>query len=380
RFKKPATKFMALTLDKKRAELPPLNLAHLRRLTDDTGILQHATYSVPNYDEGYTTDDNSRALILAILLEETADPEAAATRELASRYLAFLQHAFNVKTGRFRNFFSFNRHWLEEIGSEDCHGRALHALGVVSGRSKHHDLRGLAVRLFDEALPAVPQFRSPRAWAFTLLGIHEYLRRFYGHRGAQDVRKELADRLLDRYRQARSEMWHWFEDDLAYVNAVLPHALLLCGQWLGRDDMSTAALESLEWLTETQRMGEDHFVPIGCDGFYRRGGERARFDQQPIEAAVTVAGCLQAYRTTGDERWFKEARLAFDWFLGRNDLGALLYNGSTGGCYDGLASDRVNQNQGAESTLAFLLSLVEMSLAEHVIAEPETQPEKQGDE
>ncbi|MBN2308657.1 MAG: glycosyltransferase family 4 protein [Candidatus Hydrogenedentes bacterium] len=375
RFKKRRV-FVARTVDKRPAELPPLNLDHLRRMTDDTGMLQHATFSVPNYDEGYTTDDNARALVLAVLLEELGDTVAAEARQLAARYLAFLFHAFNPETRRFRNFFSYNRTWLEETGSPDSHGRALWAIGMVAGRSKDDGLRGLAVRMFDEALPSAQEFTSPRACAFTLIGVMEFLRRFYGHRGAGDCRAVLAERLLDQYLGNRSKSrgsdeWLWFEDIVAYSNAKLPHALILCGRWMERGPMVEAGLESLEWLTKVQRMQGEQFVPIGCNGWYRRGGERARFDQQPIEAYATVSACLEAFRMTGEERWRKEAQRAFDWFLGGNDLGAPLYNFRTGGCFDGLTPDRINQNQGAESTLSYLLSRMEMSLAEHIIPTPE---------
>ncbi len=222
-FKKPRATFLAKTLDKRPGELPLLNLEHLRRMTDNTGIVQHATFCVPNYVEGYTTDDNARALILAVLLEEMGHAPSSEARRLATRYLAFLNHAFNAETRRFRNFLSFERRWLEETGSEDSHARALWALGTVAGRSKDSGLRGLAAVLFEEALPATRGFTSPRPWAFTVLGIQEFLRRFYGHRAAQEVRKKLAGRLLDGYRKNSAKDWPWFEDGLAYCNAVLPH-------------------------------------------------------------------------------------------------------------------------------------------------------------
>jgi hypothetical protein len=286
---------------------------------------------------------------------------------LASHYLAFLWHAFNAGSGRFRNFLAYDRRWLEDIGSEDSHGRALWALGTVLGRSYHQGLRGLASHLFDLALPAVIEFSSPRAWAFTLIAIHEYLRRFSGDRAAQNTRQVLAERLMGSYLSYSRPDWPWFEDVVSYSNAKLPHALLLSGQWMGRGDMAEAGLKSLQWLVEIQRSEAGHFAPIGNRGFYPRGGEKARFDQQPVEAHAMVSACLEAYRMTGDEHWYDEARRAFDWFLGRNDQGLSLYDPVTGGCRDGLHPDRANQNQGAESTLAFLLSLVEMSLSQHVV-------------
>jgi glycosyltransferase involved in cell wall biosynthesis len=364
--------FVVKPLDKRPGELPPLKLDHLHHMTDDTGMLQHASFTVPNYREGYSIDDNARALIVSTLLEELGSGEAL---ELASRYLAFVWYAFNIETGRFRNFMDYQRNWLEESGSDDSHGRALWALGTVLGRSTTPALQSMAGWMFEQALPAVLNTTSPRAWAFALIGIHEYLRRFAGDRRASQVRDELAGRLLTLYQSSRSDEWRWYEDGLTYCNAVLPQAMLMCGQWIPHNAMTEAGLESLCWLTDLQR--EDaaggYFVPIGSNGFYQRGGEHARFDQQPVEAQTMVSACLEAYRSTGDKRWRKEARRAFEWFLGRNDLNLPLYDPTTGGCRDGLHPDRPNENQGAESTLAFLQTLLELRLAENPLLAMETQ-------
>jgi len=228
----------------------------------------------------------------------------------------------------------------------------------------------MAGRLFEQALPAILDATSPRAWSFALIGIHEYLRRYAGDRRASQVREELAGRLMALYQSHRSDEWRWFEDGLTYCNAALPHALIMCGESIPNDAMSEAGLESLNWLADLQRSDTPggHFVPIGCNGFYQQGGERARFDQQPVEAQAMVSSCLEAYRITGDRRWRKEARRAFDWFLGRNDLDLSIYDPTTGGCRDGLHPDRPNENQGAESTLAFLQALLELRLAENTLA------------
>ncbi|HVO91883.1 MAG TPA: glycosyltransferase family 4 protein [Terriglobales bacterium] len=250
-------------------ELPPLKLDHLRRMTDHTGILQHAFYAVPNYREGYTTDDNARALIVSVLLEELGNREAL---ELAYRYLAFLSYAFNPETQRFRNFMDYRRGWLEEVGSDDSHGRALWALGLLLGRLNLPSFQNTAGHLFEHALPAILRTTSPRAWAFALLGIHEYLKRFDGDRRARQVREELAARLMARYKDHRAEGWCWYEDSLAYCNAVLPHALLVCGQCLPDRCITETALDSLRWLCDLQHSVPQggHFVPIGSNGFYRR--------------------------------------------------------------------------------------------------------------
>jgi glycosyltransferase involved in cell wall biosynthesis len=357
--------FAVKPLDKRAWELPPLKLDHLHHLTDDTGILQHAIFTIPNYQEGYATDDNARALMVCVLLDEVGNTEAI---ELATRYLAFIWYAFNAETRRFRNFMDYQRHWLEASGSDDSYGRALWALGAILGRSNMPTLQNMAGRLFQQSLLAILETTSPRAWAFALIGIHEYLRRFTGDRRASQVQEELAGRLLSLYKDNRGDGWNWFEDKLTYCNAALPHAMLLCGQSLSNPVMTEAGLESLAWLAELQHADTDgkHFVPIGSNGFYQKGGERARFDQQPVEAQAMVSACLEAQRITGEKYWHTEARRAFEWFLGRNDLHLPVYDPTTGGCRDGLHPDRPNENQGAESTLAFLQSLLELRLAEHI--------------
>ncbi|MDP3683693.1 MAG: glycosyl transferase family 1, partial [Ignavibacteria bacterium] len=213
-------------------------------------------------------------------------------------------------------------------------------------------------------LPTILLTTSPRAWAFALIGIDEYLQKFGGDRRVSHVRDELAGRLLSLYQNNRTEEWRWYEKSLSYCNAALPHALMICGKSIPNDAMTNAGLESLNWLAKLQRADAGHFVPIGSNGFYHLGGERARFDQQPVEAQAMVSACLEAFRITGDKFWNKEARRAFEWFLGRNDLNLSVYDPTTGGCRDGLHSDRLNENQGAESTLAFLQSLLELRLAE----------------
>lgn len=384
-----AAEFAVKPLDKRAGELPPLKLDHLHHLTDETGILQHAVFTIPNYREGYTTDDNARALIVSVLLEGLGNKEAT---DLAIRYLAFTWYAFNSETRRFRNFMNYQRHWLEESGSDDSHGRALWALGTVLGRSNTPTLQNMAARVFQQSLLAILETTSPRAWAFALLGIHEYLQRFAGDRRVSQVQEELADRLLALYQNNRTEEWNWFENRLTYCNAALPHAMLWCGESLSNPAMTGVGLESLRWLANLQRSDTEgkHFVPIGSNGFYQQGNERALFDQQPVEAQAMVSACLDAHHITGEKSWYKEARRAFEWFLGRNDLHLPVYDPTTGGCRDGLHSDRPNENQGAESTLAFLQSLLEFRLAENVdqpnehtyneqsslgsISTPQTQP------
>lgn len=339
-------------------KLPLIKLNHLRRMTDDAGILQHSTFTVPNYREGYTTDDNARALALTVHLENMGENKQVVD-DLANRYLAFLGYAFNPQTQRFRNFLSYERRWLEEAGSEDSHGRTLWALGWVLGKSNHQGLRGFASKLFHLSLPAATEFTSPRALAFSIFGLHEYLKKFPGDRATHQITITLAQKLINAYYSGSSPDWPWFEEILSYCNAVLPHALLLAGTTLSNPDLTEIGLDALKWLVQIQTY-DGHFVPIGSNGFYPRGKNRARFDQQPVEAQSMISACLEAFRITGVRGWHEEAQQCFDWFFGKNDLGLSLYDPTTGGCRDGLRPDRVNQNQGAESTLAFLHSLLEI--------------------
>ena len=352
-------------------DLPALNTEYLWSMTDDTGMLQHAIFSVPNTREGYTTDDNARALIVSTLLDENGGfARIDEHLKLSRRYLAFLWLAFHSDTGRFRNFLSYDRKWLEDVGSEDSHGRAVWALGTVLGHSQDAGLRGAAGRLFEAAVPSVPRFRSPRAWAFGILGVQAYLDWFPGDRAMQGIRNTLANRLLDIYERSRSDSWHWFEKSLSYSNARLSQALILAGWQSENKRMVAAGTESLQWLLSAQSWGDKEiFVPIGSNGFYKEGQEKARFDQQPVEACGTISACLEAYRLTHEERWIEEARCVFRWFLGKNDLHVPLYDATTGGCKDGLHPDRVNENQGAESTLSFLMALLEMQGAKAAHAE-----------
>jgi glycosyltransferase involved in cell wall biosynthesis len=354
------TVFQAKTLAKRPAELPEANFDHLALMTDETGLLQHAAFDVPRYEDGYCLDDNARALAVMALAEDAGPDDRRLVRKLASRYLAFVRHAFNPSIGRFRNFMSYGRAWLEECGSEDSHGRALWALGTVVGRSSDATRQSLGRDLFHAALPALTGFTSPRAWSYALLGIDEYLRAFQGDSSVQGLRETLSLRLLDLFERTGDDEWPWFEDRLTYCNPRLSQALIVSGARMERQDMTAIGLRSLEWLVSVQRSSEGYFAPIGSDGFYVRGGPKAVFDQQPVEASAMISACIEAKRVTGGGRWVTHARQAFNWFLGQNQLQQALYDATTGGCRDGLHPERVNENQGAESTLSFLLALLEM--------------------
>ena len=350
-----------LTLDYREAELPPLKLNHLEMLTDDTGVFQHAVHTLPNYEHGYCTDDNARALILMILLSEIEEPNPGWER-LTKIYAAFVQNAFNGKSHRFRNFMSYQRQWLEDVGSEDSHARAVWALGTCVGRSRNGGMRAWAAGLFEPALTKLEQFSSPRAWAFAVIGLHEYLRTLSGDRRANQLREKLAGRLLALFEQVADEKWFWCEDIVAYDNARIPHALILTGRWANQPRMLATGIKALRWLVD-QQQENGYFRPVGSNGFWRRGESPAAFDQQPLEAHAMICACLEAHNATEEENWSREAQRIFDWFLGQNAVGLSLYDPTSGGCRDGLQVDRANQNEGAESTLAFLLSLVEMQRA-----------------
>jgi glycosyltransferase involved in cell wall biosynthesis len=358
--------FATKTLDEQPRALPELKLEHLSRMTDSTGLFQHAIFTVPNFSEGYCTDDNARAFILAVLLDKM-EQEPEGVRTLATTYAAFLHHAFDSKTKRFHNHMSFDRRWLDDKGSEDSHGRALWALGFGVGRSPYRSFQVMSGQIFTQALPAATGFTSPRAWAFALLGIDEYLQRLSGDRFAQEVRATLMLRLMELFDRSAKPEWPWFEDVLSYDNAKLAHALISSGRATGQAPVLERGLEALRWLAKIQTAESGDFQPIGSNGFYPRGGTRATFDQQPIEAQAMVSACLEAYRATSDKWWYDQAQRAFDWFLGWNDLGLELYSPNTGGCRDALHVDRVNQNQGAESSLAFLLSLAELQLVQNSV-------------
>jgi glycosyltransferase involved in cell wall biosynthesis len=365
--------FAVRTLEEKRIELPPVKLDHVKLLTDSTGMFQHATFNLPNYSEGYCTDDNVRALLLMVQLESLGhDPKEV--QRLASTYAAFINYAYNPELKRFRNFMSYDRRWLEEAGSDDSHGRSVWALGACLGRSKNPDLRMWAARLFELVLPPVMEMTSPRAWAFTLLGIREYFRRFGGDRLAGNVRDVLTNKLMAIYEASATEDWPWFEHSLTYENAVMSHALLVSGRSTERADVYETGIKTLQWLLSQQTAPAGHFRPIGSNGFYTRGGSRADFDQQPIEAFGTMSACLEAYRSTGQTKWYEHAHTCFEWFIGKNDLGLSVYDLGTGACGDGLQMDRINLNRGAESTLAFLLARSELGLYESSV---DTHPSNQ---
>lgn len=348
------------TLSQQEQRLPHINLNHLRHMTDDTGILQHAKYTVPNRAHGYCVDDNARALIV-VTKAYNLNRNDSSLPGLASIYLSFLDNAFDQETGRFRNFMSYERKWLEATGSEDSHGRAIWALGMMAGSGANPGQVALATKLFQDALPALDDFSDSRAIAFPILGIRSYLRRNGEAHEVRSLLDSLGNRLRDRFRQFATKSWQWHEAELTYDNARLPEALMACGRTIGDDDMVKTGIKVLEWLRDIQLdHGEGWFAPVGNQGWFPKSGSKAQFDQQPLEAAAMIDASIEAYECTHREDWIQLASNCFNWYLGKNDQQVQLYDYAGGGCRDGLTADGVNENQGAESTLSYLHSLLAM--------------------
>ena len=347
-----------------RSILPDVNLTHLRTLTDDTGLYQHAVYNFPERSHGYCTDDNARGLIAAVMNWRLFKDDAI--NPLLKIYMSFLYHAYNDKMGRMRNFMSFDRRWLEEVGSEDSHGRTLWALGYSIAHPPGNEVLGLSTRLFKDLIEAPLKFISPRAWAFTVIGAHYYLRRFGGDTRVRQIMSELAERLLGLYEKVASDEWFWLENIISYDNARLPQALIVAGSNLDNEQMFETGLKSLQWLIDIQTNPETgNLSLVGNEGWHNREGIKASFDQQPVDATAMVDACYQAFVLTGEESWLGKMEWAFNWFFGSNDVHQPLYDFGDGGCYDGLQPGGVNQNQGGESSTSLLLALQRVHLVAH---------------
>lgn len=345
------------TLSEQKQRLPHINLDHLRNMTDNTGMLQHAKFTVPNRAHGYCVDDNARALI-AVTKAYNLNRNDKSLLSLAAIYLSFLDDAFDQETGRFRNFMSYERKWLETIGSEDSHGRAMWALGLLSGFGAHTGQATLATTLFRDALPAVEGFSDSRAIAFPILGIRSYLQRNEDDQ-MRELLGSLGNRLHERFREFSSKDWQWHESELTYDNARLAEALMACGRITGDGDMVNTGISVLEWLRDIQvDPSNGWFAPVGNHGWFSKSLGKAQYDQQPLEAAAMIDACVEAYEYTQGEDWIRLASTCFNWYLGKNDQQVPLYDHSGGGCRDGLTAHGVNENQGAESTLSFLNSLL----------------------
>lgn len=360
--------------------LPRLNFGHMVEMTSHLGMFQHAVHDVPNNSEGYCVDDNARAYLLTVLAQglEGEGGEREAFCAKAGTYLAFLWDAFEPRTRRFRNFMSRGLEWMELEGSDDSHARAMWAVGVGVARTVEGGHRSVCGMLFHRGMEHLGRVTSPRAWAFGLLGLDAYLGGCPGDCEAIRLRGQLVESLMGLYRSNAEDGWVWFEQVVSYDNGRLPQALIQSGMSMGCDEVLEVGLKALEWLVDVQTAEGGWFSPIGCHGFWSKEGRRARFDQQSLEASAMVSACLEAEVATGAREWGERAAICAAWYMGYNDLGLALYDQSTGGCHDALRSDHLNENQGAESTIACHMALVEMMLAwqrrEGVYRQQEKEP------
>jgi len=327
-------------------------IAGLWSLCDDVGILQHGKYLVPDRAHGYCIDDNARAMIFAHGLPQRSGSVA---EQRALTFASFIQHAWNEDCGAFRNFMGYDRRWLEDVGSEDSNGRTLWALGHAAARAKSQDMRAWALHWFEHSMAVSEGFKSPRAFAFTLIGADELLECHPGHSQARTIVESSGAFLSALWKSARQPGWDWFEAGLAYDNARLAEALIRAGRRLPSLPMEEAGLAALDWLCRRQTAHEGHFRPMGSDGFGREG-ELVPFDQQPLEAWATIDACAVAFAATGSRVWGERAETAYSWFLGRNDRGARIGDIAAGRGLDGLRPLGANRNSGAESTLSFHLA------------------------
>ena len=340
-------------------DLPEINLDHLNNLTDDTGIFQHSKYSIPNRQYGYTTDDNARAAIVA--LKMCTFFKNTCVLPMLVKYLSFLSDSYEPKKEIVRNYLSFDRKWHKSKTSEDSHGRLIWALGNIVYQLPEEEIGHFAIELLHNSLKKVHLFSSPRAWAFSVMGIIKYLNQYPGDKNAGKLKADLAYKLFDSFKNNSSDDWIWIEDSVTYENARLPQALIEEGRFIGNKEMEEYGLNSLKWLIDIQTNKENGYLSvIGNKKWFRRNKEKGKFDQQPVEVAALIDACYEAYLSTKDDFFLDRMNWAFRWFLGQNALEESLYNPKTGGCKDGLLPTGVNKNEGAESLLSWLLSLLKM--------------------
>jgi glycosyltransferase involved in cell wall biosynthesis len=332
--------------------MPKFSLTHVRRLTDDTGIVQHAKYGIPNLKEGYCLDDNSRALIMALMAQQRNNSKDAF--ELLPVYLSYI-HYMQTEDGNFRNFLSFNRQYLDEVGSEDSFGRTIWALGYLIGCSSSNSYKEFGIEIFHKSLPHFKALTHLRGMANAVIGISLYLKAIPGDEGMVAELVRLTQPLMDSYEENQTEDWQWFEEKMTYDNGILPLALLHSCEITGNEKVRQVALKTMAFLDKHTLSG-GYLSPVGNDGWFYKGGTFPTFDQQAIETMAMVLMYFQAYQIFRKPQYIEKMFLCYKWFLGENSLRAPLYDHETKGCCDGLLPTGINRNQGAESTLAYLIS------------------------
>ncbi|MEO6520494.1 MAG: glycosyltransferase [Mucilaginibacter sp.] len=332
--------------------MPRFSLDHVLRLTDDTGIVQHAKFGIPNLKEGYCLDDNARALIMALMAyQRNKSPEAL---KLLPIYLSYI-HYMQTEDGNFRNFLSFSRQYLDEVGSEDSFGRTIWSLGYLINCATNNSYREFAVEIFHKAIQQFKNLTHIRGQANTIIGIALYLKVFPGDDGLIQEMKNLTLPLMDAYEANSDDNWHWFEDVMTYDNAILPLALMHSTEITGDPDVKRVALEAMDFLDKAT-LSNGYLSPVGNEGWYRKGGKFPEYDQQAIETMAMVLMNFQAYQLWHKPEYIEKMFACYMWFLGDNSLRAPLYDHETKGCCDGILPTGINRNQGAESTLAYLIS------------------------
>jgi hypothetical protein len=333
-------------------DLPAINLDYLRCLTDETGVVQHSKFATPNRKEGYATDDNARALIFCKKHFDLF--KSLETDKLANVYLSFLYH-MQKKDGHLHNFLGYDRRFLDEVGSDDCLGRTLWACGHVINSGFDEEKKLIAKEIFDRALLHSIRSSSPRTKAFAILGLVQYHRAYPTNQSILRNIAGLVEELVSRYRINSSFEWSWFEKIITYCNARIPQALFEACECLNNCDCAKVAKDSFNFLLQLQ-MQNDVFVPVGNKGWHKKGQKMALYDQQSVEASCMSETALVAFKVTGENNFKSFGKRIFEWYFGKNKKDLLVYNPSTGGCYDGLTPEGLNLNQGAEATITYLLA------------------------
>lgn len=346
----------------------PIKLDFVRTLTDDVGMLQHSKYATPNKKEGYTTDDNARALIACtnylMLFND------ASVKKLIDTYLCLLLY-MQKSDGKMHNYLGYDRKLLDETGSEDCMGRTLWACGYCLNSKLPEETKLMSKEIFDKVFKWTSSFTSPRTKAYSIMGLYNYQKAYPNDQNVKLNIVALADQLTKQFELESSEDWAWFESYLTYSNARMPHSLFLAYESTKKNQYLQIATKSLNFLINTQTIN-NIFVPIGNRGWYTKGSTRAIYDQQSVEASCTTEAAIAAFRNTGEEAYLKAAHDAFEWFFGRNLKGVTLYDPENGSCSDGITPQGLNQNKGAESTLAYLQARLNLEEIKNITAKQVT--------